>query len=84
MNKEITIIIGALIIGLAIYFKPTSEIERREITLNITDKENGICAEMYADGYAWGYSQVRLQMNIWRMEGKSEELIKELIWDWLK
>ena len=78
---------------MAIYFKSypipqntkiIERIERTEVVLNITDRENGICADMYAQGYKWGYAQHPLQISIWRLEEKSESQIKELLYDWLK
>lgn len=98
MRKEIIIIVGALIIGTAIYFKPAPEsriiirnpvieskeviIERNELVLDLTDRENGICADMYKQGWDWGLQQVPLQVGIWRViEDKSESEIKELLYD---
>lgn len=59
-------------------------INTQPISIDIHDRENGICADMYKEGFDWGYGQVPLQISIWRMEGKSESLIKELLWDMLK
>lgn len=106
MRKEIIIIIGALIIGTAIYFKPVLEprivvknpviehptieknevtVEKNELVLDLTDRENGICADMYAQGFDWGLQQIPLQTWIWRnFDEKSESEIKELLYDHVK
>ena len=92
----IGLIVGALIIGVAIYIKPVPILELPEykiirfpecketkVILDLKDRENGICAEMYADGYKWGLGQIPLQISIWRLEKYSESEIKELLYDML-
>ena len=84
-NKTIiSLIIGTLIIGSAIYFKPLPKTQETILSLDLKDRENGICADMYAEGYDWGLGQIPLQIDIWRFEGKSESSIKELLYDMLK
>ena len=86
MEKEtkivIGIILGALLIAGSIYFRP--EPQEKVVILDIKDREKGICADMYADGYDWGLGQIPLQVSIWRLEGKSEASVKELLYDMLK
>ena len=60
-----------------------SQAVQDNLILDIHDRENGICSDMYAEGYEWGIGQIPLQVSIWRMEGKSEASIKELLYDML-
>lgn len=55
--------------------------ESDRLILDIHDREDGICSDMYAEGFEWGIGQIPLQVSIWRMEGKSEARIKELLYD---
>jgi len=83
MNKEITAIkrliaIGTLIIPLAIWFNPKPIIPTPSIVqLDINDREKGICADMYKQGFKWGYGQYSVQVATDRIVHKTDEEIKE-------
>jgi len=91
MNKQ-SIVFGILIIIQIVLLTLSASyisilnknINTKTINIDIHDREDGICADMYKEGFDWGYGQVPLQINIWRMEGKSESLIKELLYDIFK
>jgi hypothetical protein len=77
-------ILAICLLGIYSTIITVSNNQSKTINIDIHDRENGICADMYKEGYDWGYGQVPLQISIWRMEGKSDDLIKELVWDWVK
>jgi len=79
----VSIIWAISLLGLSSMILTVQNKESKTINIDIHDRENGICADMYKEGFEWGYGQIPLQISIWRMEGKSETLIKELLWDWL-
>lgn len=37
-------------------------------SLDINDRENGICSDMYRQGFNWGLSQIPLQNSLWDHE----------------
>jgi len=74
-------ILSLCLLGICSMLVTISDNQSKTVNIDIHDRENGICADMYKEGYEWGYGQIPLQISIWRMEGKSESLIKELIYD---
>jgi hypothetical protein len=84
LQFTIILIVGSLIIistlGIVNNFKPKEQL----VKLDIRDRVNGICAEMYKEGFDWGLGQAKLQVSEWKSEGKTEDYIKEGLYDWFK
>ena len=53
----------------------------REVVVDIRDRETGICSAMYQEGFEWGLGQDQIDLQMWEQEGKSETLVKELLYD---
>jgi len=67
--------LGFLMIALAIWFKPLPK--QDTLAIDVTDRETGICAGMYKEGFKWGYGQFSVQVATMRLTKHSEEEIKE-------
>ena len=74
--KNKVILLGFLIIAGVIWFKPMPKTETRLVKLDISDRENGICAQMYKEGFKWGYGQFSVQLAVDKINHKTEEQIK--------
>lgn len=57
---------GFILVALAIWFKPQAETQM--LSLDIKDRENGICSTMYFEGYDWGLQQFPMQFGLWEDE----------------
>ena len=82
-NKIILILIVIALFGIfsTLFIKKIEikHIEKKYLSLdeaNITDREKGICADMYKEGFNWGYGQFCLQRNIAEGIGENKEQIK--------
>ena len=84
LQFTIIILIGSSIIIGATWLVNSFKPKEQYVKLDIRDRENGICADMYKEGFDWGYGQVKLQVNIWQDIGRSENYIKEELYDWFK
>jgi hypothetical protein len=50
--------------------------------LNIKDRENGICADMYAEGFEWGFAQHKInwQTEHWKYNHNWSKEKKAMAW----
>ena len=79
VKTRIFIILGFLFLGGIIWFKPLPKTQMLQI--DITDREKGICASMYAEGFSWGLGQARIDVATMRMTGHSESEIKDFLYE---
>lgn len=77
-----------LIVAAAVFFKPTPKPEL--LNVDLLDREKGICAGMYKEGFDWGLQQIPMQQSIWETEdeiferGHSEAFKAERLYDFVK
>ena len=83
MKQEIIAIkrliaIGILVIPIAIWFSPKPIVPSPSIVqFDINDREKGICADMYKQGFKWGYGQYSVTVATDRITKRTDEEIKD-------
>ena len=85
-GKDILIIKGMIMVGIlaicgTIWFSPRPKTETRLVKLDVSDRENGICAQMYKEGFKWGYGQYSVTIATDRITKHTEEEIKDHIYE---